>query len=1147
MYQRTAVIAALFAAVAFAQEYRGRIEGTITDPTQAAVLGAKVTLRNVATGTEESKETDATGKYRFDFVLPGTYTVTAEMAGFSKTAREGVVVQTRGDVTVDVQLAVGNVSESVTVAATAAQVEFNTSTMNTTVTGQLLKDVPVLARNPFTLALLNPAVINRYWDVAHRNPFYMWSSNGLDVGGATGGKNDMLLDGVPLGYAARGSYNAPMDAVQEVSVQQNSVDSEFGFSAGGVLNLAMKTGTNDWHGLTYYLGRNPKLNAMTNRIVRSPSVVRNHTWGGNLGNPIKKNKIFSYFSYEGWQTTQPQTMQATLPTDLERTGNFSRSLRRDGSVRPIYDPLTTQFNSATGAVTRTPFAGNILPPSRINPTGQKILNDLWKPLNGGQDATGINNYSLTYSWWIKYWNISERVDWNINDNIRTYFRFSKYETRLDNPNHGGTIAVRSDNGGVMDALNSAGDVLWTINPNTTFNFRVGATYLEDDYDSQWAKVPESVWSGLWPNSNWYKPVLSALPAIYYPQFNFTGNGGVVTGRSGWWQVHGRVLNFQSSLSQSRGKHNYKFGWQLRHSWDDNGSPGPGQFIFSAADTGDTFIRFDPSQSGNMFASALLGSVSGGNANINPLFQSNYQQWGLFFQDDIKLNRRVTLNLGVRWELETAPRDKNLIFSRFLDLKNPIPEFQGANQPQMPAQVRALGNVNYQFNGAWNFTDADNARVYHNLSGFLPRLGVAIRLSDTSALRIGYARYAVPMKGAWTEGFSIPRDGFSENTGIVGALEGVPQAFIDNPFPASNPVRDPVGKGRGRYTNMGNSAGWFYQDTERPINDRFNFSYQRMLPGSVVIDTTYFMNFGSRILGPSMWGGDFSLNRNLVDPNIVYTQKALVDASVPNPFFGLLDSNKFPGNLRGQRNVSARQLLRPYPIYGDLTERLTPDRSNRYYAFQMKIERSFANGLSMLLGYNYNREFRDEWYDDRAQFANSYTMTDTRGPRHNLRMAGTYEFPLGRGRKFGSNMHPVAEAILGGWSTSHIYMFNNGNLLTFGTMQASGDPKLDNPTVSSWFNTSGFAVQPAYTPRSNPWFYDGLRGPGFWQLDSTLSKNFRLTERFGMELRMEFYNLTNSFIPSDPVTNVAASTFGRSTSIFGGNYGREVQYNIRFRF
>ncbi len=1128
-----------------AQEYRGRVSGVVVDPSQAPIAGAKVTLRNPQTGTDSTQESDVTGKYRFDYVLPGAYTVQVESAGFSRANREGISVLTRGDVTVDIQMALGNVAESVNVEASATRVEFNTSSMNTTVQGQLLKDVPILARNPFTLALLNPAVINRYWDVAHRNPFYMWSSNGLDVGGATGGKNDMLLDGVPLGYAARGSYNAPMDAVQEVSVQQNSVDSEFGFSAGGVLNLAMRTGTNDWHGSAYYFGRNPALNAMTNRISREPSVVRNHTWGGTVSNAIKKNKIFSYFVYEQWRTTQPQTTQSTLPTDLERNGDFSRTLTPSGAVRQIYDPTTTIFDAATQSVTRMPFAGNVLPQSRITPAGRKILGDLWKPSSLGQDITGVNNYSKTYSWWIKYWNISERVDWNITDKLRAYARFSKYQTRLDNPNHGGTIAVRSDNGGIMDALNSAGDLLWIKSPSTTVNFRVGVTYLEDDYDSQWAKVPESVWAGFWP-SGWYKPVLAALPGVYYPNFQFNGNGNVSTGIGGWWQVHGRVVSPQVSITNSRGKHNLKFGWQLRHSFDNNGSPGPGSFAFNSVDTGRTFINHQAAQDGNMFASALLGVFNNGNGNINPLFSSNYRQWGLFFQDDIKLSKRVTLNLGLRWELETSPRDKDLIFSRFLDLKNPIPEFQGAGQPKMPAQVTALGNVQYQYNGAWNFTDGSNPRVYPAVWNLLPRVGIAVRLSDKTALRVGWARYAVPAKGAWTEGFSLPRDGFSENTAALGPLEGRPRASIDDPFPSTNPLRAPVGKGRGRYTNLGNGANWFYQDYKSPINDRINVSYQKMLPGGILSDVTYFMNFGHRILGPSMWGGEFSLNRNMMDPSILYSQKALVDARVDNPFYNVLPLDKFPGNLRTQQQVTARQLLRPYPQYGDLTERLTPDRYNRYYALQVKVERSFRNGFSMLLGYNYNREYRAEWFNDIDQYANRYSLFDTRDPRHNLRMAGTYELPFGRGRTYLANMNRVADAVIGGWRTSHIFMFNNGGMIGFGTLQASGDPR-QNIQPGRYFNTSVFAIQPAYTPRANPWYYEGLRGPGFWQLDSTISKDFRITEKHKLELRLEMFNTTNHFIPSNPVTGVTSSQFGQSTWIAGGNYGREVQYMLRYSF
>ena len=311
-------------------------------------------------------------------------------------------------------------------------------------------------------------------------------------------------------------------------MHQNAVDAEYGFSAGGVLNVSMKSGTNDYHGTAYYFGRNPKLNAVTNRITRGFSVVRNHIWGGTVGGPILKNRLFFYQTYEQWRSTQPQTRTYTLPTDLERTGDFSRSLTPTGALRVIYDPFTTKFDPATATVSRQPFPGNILPRNRMDPTGQKIMNDLWKPNNPGNDPSGIDNYKATYAWWLKYWNISNRVDFNISDKWRMYTRFSKYETRLDNPNHGGTIAVRSDNGGLMDALNAVADGLYMASPNTVINMRYGAVYVEDDYDSQWAKVPESVWANLWPNG-WYKPILAPLPGVYYPAFNFSGNGSLNAG------------------------------------------------------------------------------------------------------------------------------------------------------------------------------------------------------------------------------------------------------------------------------------------------------------------------------------------------------------------------------------------------------------------------------------------------------------------------------------------------------------------------------------------------------------------------------------------------------------------------------------------
>lgn len=1141
-----AIIALLFAGVAVGQDYRGKVQGIVTDPSQATVAGAKVNLKNVNTGLESARQTEATGTYSFDFVAPGTYSLGVEAAGFQKFLQENITVQTRGDVTINAQLTVGGVAETVTVSQQVSPIQFTTATMTTMVTGQLLKDLPVLARNPFTLALLNPAVINQYWDVSHRNPFYMWSNSGMDVGGSTAGKNDQLLDGVPLGYAARGSYNASMDAVQEVAVQQNAVDSEFGFGAGGTLSLSMKSGTNDFHGTGFYFGRNPALNAISNRLAGTESVAKNHTWGGTIGNPIKKNKIFSYFSYEQWKSTQPQNTVNTLPTDLERTGDFSRTFAPGGGLRTIYDPLTTIYDPATATVTRTPFPGNVIPQQRMDPTGKKIMADLWKPNGPGDDITGINNYKKSYYWWLKYWNISERVDWNISDKWRMYARFSKYQTRLDNPNYGGTIAVRSDNGGIMDALNAAADVLYIISPRTTLDFRYGASYLEDEYDSAWAKVPESVWGGLFP-SGWYKPVLKNLPGIYYPSFGFSGNGSVSAGLGSWWQVRGRVHAPSVQMTHDRGKHHMKAGWQLRYTYDYNGSPSVGGFNFNAVDTGNTFINFNPSNSGSQFASTLLGVVNSGNANISPMFHNQYAQWGLFFQDDIKISRNVTLNLGLRWETESAPKDDQYMFSRYLDLNNPIPELQGG--VTMPSQVTAIAKVPYKYNGAWIFTDSSNPRVYKNLNNFLPRAGIAIRLNDKSALRLGYARYAIPMKGAFTEGLgSIPLDGFSQVTNVLSPVEGVPKTLISDPFPASNPVYAPVGKGSGRYTDLGNSASWFNQNLKRPINDRISISYQRQLPLKLMSDLTYFMNFGHDQLYPNMWGGNYGQDLNQVDPNLYYTYKGAMDAAVPNPFYHILPVDKMPGSLPNQPTVSVASLLRPYPVYGSLNQQFMTGRSDRYKAIQIKIDRPFANGLSMILGYNYNNESHSEWFNAQAQYANQLTMIDTRGPRHTIRLGGTWEVPVGRGRKFLTNSNRVVDAIIGGWATSHLMMWNNGPLLTFDQMNAPADsPAISNPTRDNYFDTSKFSQAAAYTPRTNPWYYSNLRGFGFWNLDSTMVKYFKLTERVKLELRMEFYNTPNVFMPSQPDLGVTSSTFGKSTWIAGGNYGREIQYTARIHF
>jgi len=366
---------------------------------------------------------------------------------------------------------------------------------------------------------------------------------------------------------------------------------------------------------------------------------------------------------------------------------------------------------------------------------------------------------------------------------------------------------------------------------------------------------------------------------------------------------------------------------------------------------------------------------------------------------------------------------------------------------------------------------------------------------------------------------------------------VPQARISDPFPATNPLIPAVGKGYGRYTGLGGGNTWDEQDYHPGINDRVNVSFQRQLPGQVHTDITWFANFGRDL--------PYTKEFNLVDPSLIYSQKALLDQTIPNPFYQYLTPDKFPGQLRNQASVTRRSLLSTYAQYGGLSQVNTDGVLNRYQALQIKVQRPFSRGYTFLFAYNYNRERNYNFFNDIDQFAERFTYLDSNNPRHRISAGGTYDIPIGRGRKLLPGLHPVVDAVVGGWSTSALLFANSGAFLRFGTMQVDGDPRIPNPTRDRWFDTSKFARQPAFTPRSNPYQYDGLTGPTNWNLDMTLSKFFRITERVQFELRLEGYNVSNSFIPSDPVTNVTSGTFGRTVN--QANRGREFQYTARIHF
>lgn len=1122
-----------------AQELRAKVQGLITDSSGGVLVGASVTLRNINTGVDTHRIANEAGQYVFDYVSPGTYTLTVELPGFARFVQENILVQTRGDVTVNAVLKIRTVTETVVVQEAPVAVKFNTSTMELTLDTKMANELPIVHRNPFLLATLNPAVIVR--STTEQSPYHHWAASQLDVGGNTSTKNDILVDGVPQLVGQKGTYVPTMDAVSEVSIQQNSVDSEFGHSAGGIIAVQMKGGTNAYHGTAYYFGRNPALNAVADHTNRRPNEVRNHVWGFTSGNPILRKRVFNYVSYEAQNVREPRTLTATLPTDRERAGDFSQSFNSRSELRRIYDPLTTKFNPTTNTSTREQFPSNIIPASRIDPTSKRFLRDIWKPNGPGDSIAGANNYRFTFPQKFEYWNFSDRVDWVVNDKWTLFGRLSRFHTVQSDPNFTDSPAQPLA-GSNRHTWQASGDAVWTINPTTVFNVRGSYSKIVDSFDALNGRIDPKTLQELWPGNTWYDAYQKELPALYYPGFTVIGETSSTFGRDGFWYQEPTTWNLQSKISKQLGRHYLKVGGEFRQQRFLAARPRPMGFTFDKAHTADTFISPDTRLRGDGWASFLLGIVDNrSRIQTIALNRPRDEFYAFYVQDDFKLSPRITLNLGLRWEYETPMKDPERRLSRYLDLTDPIPEFK-TNPPQFPTQVTSLGAPSPILNGAWLFSDDGNPGAWDGPKNlFLPRVGLAYRINDRTALRVGYARYLVQPIQAFDFLGSTPYPGYDAITNPLGLLEGIPRAWISDPYPAKeNPLIQPVGKTLGRYTSLGGSAVWFVQDWHNETNDRINVSLQRETWNKLLVDVTYFLNLGHNAY--------LTLPVNRLDPRLSYQHKSLLNQQVDNPFYNILTADKFPGQLRNTRRVTIGSLLVPYPQYGDLViNNGLPGASTRYQAFQLQVQRPFARGYNFLLGYNYNRGRSMEFFDDVDNFDHKLTWQDSNAPRQKFTLAGIWEFPFGRGRRFMAAAHPIVDGILGGWSLSGIYQYLGGEFLRFGALEVSGDPRIDNPSKAARFNTTVFARKDPFTRRTNPKQYDGVTGPSFWSVDMTLSKEYWLFEKLRFELRMEGYNLTNSFLGANPSTDVTSSLFGKVVNQRAGTFGRQLQYSARLRW
>jgi len=560
--------------------------------------------------------------------------------------------------------------------------------------------------------------------------------------------------------------------------------------------------------------------------------------------------------------------------------------------------------------------------------------------------------------------------------------------------------------------------------------------------------------------------------------------------------------------------------------------------FNAATTSSTYINPNTKLSGDPYATFLLGYVDGGSTASYTVHPSvTLADYDGYIQDDFRVSSRVTLNLGLRYEYETPEHEAHGYLSQYLDLTQPNSAMQNFSTANMPAAVAQYG-VKYNFNGAWHFTSGPSGSPYNTPKDtLLPRVGVAIRVNDKTALRFGYARYKTPLDLA--TGATDSQNylyGYSSSTSTVGQLTGIPQTVLSNPF-ATNPLIMPQAQALGPLQNLGGPAAWFSQNIAEGSNDRFNASVQRQLKWGFVMDATMFMNLGAN-------ASAYTLNPERTDPNFNLTYKSALSQTVANPFYHLPGMS---GSLANQAQVSILSLLNPSPQYTSLSQLVSNGPHERYESLQLRVQRQFAHGFAFTASYLRNHEkSQSTGFNVLDSYQQNWRWLPSGQPRNVFVAYGSYEVPFGKGRDHLAKTNPVLDAIVGGWTLSPVFTMKSGDLLQFGqvTTNCSGAPAVYR-NYTKWFDTSCFSQAAAFTVRTNPTQYTGVTGPRFWNMDVAFAKFFPIRERFKVEFRMDAFNLTNTFVGSDPSTNPTASTYGRITN--QANAGRTIEYTARIHF
>jgi hypothetical protein len=1079
------IVGTLFSLCAYAQLQTGTISGTVSDPQGAVVPGVAVEARNTGTNTTARATSNERGFFTMPGLAVGQYEINAQKTGFKRAVRAGIVLQVNQNAEVSFALEVGQVAETIEVTGQQILVDTGSATLGNVIENRRVSDLPLNGRNALALTLLTPGVISNAGPTNSGFGDRGIQISSLSINGSPSSMNAQMLDGNNnvLSYVGEVGIPPAVDAVEEFKVQSGSMSAEFGFTAGGAVNLVTKSGTNQFHGTLYEFLRNNALDAR-NAFATRRLPLRYNQYGGSIGGPAIKNRTFGFFNWEEYRLRQSTPRFSTVPIEPWRRGDFSTLANANGVFTQIFDPATTRNNPAGAGLVRDPFPGNVVPQARFDPITPKMVG-YWPapnrtPSNPFTQAQNFGDDSLTKVDWSQN---STRVDHRFNEVHSIFLRYTdathapKANNIYTDPRVGQN---REDNQTNRNAMISD---TYTFSPTMINNLRVGL--MRQSF----------IFRAINAGPDWRS--ILALPASYPNEqlvqvdFGFGPIGGGAVGNRGSlnWDI-------QNMLTKVAGNHTVKIGYNHRILQGSNRQGGAlaGNFSFG----GLTNQPLVTTNTGNAMAQFLMGEV--GSASIDRIIGNTWQALAIstFVQDDWKVARRLTVNLGLRWDWQQKPYERHDGHINF-DPNGTAEGFRGVTvYAGKNGQPRSFYKEDFNDFGprigwAWDIFGKGTTVFRGGYGVFYPSIFYRNFLGDTQLFSTTNTQYVAQGPGQRALRF---RDGF-------------PRSPLEAPGAAAGPLG-----------LLGQTVAITENDPTTPMTQQWNAGLQHQI-GDWVFDVSYAGNKGNHFVGNGY-------NLNQLDPQLRLRLRQDLFTTVPNPFAG-----RVPGGL-GAATITRERSLQPFPYYNGVNVRNPRLGNYNSHQLQVNVRKRMKNGLLVDVAFTGGKRIADSaivpvdfgpieqvnegGFQDGLFNRQINKSVDPADVSRRLVINGLYELPFGRGKRFDTG-NGVMNRIVGGWQLNVIGVFQTGTPLTvrgaanFGADRPNSTGKSANlpageRTARRWFDTAQFVNPPDFEFGNVSRGLPDVRHPGTINFDSSLIKDTQVTERIRLQFRAEAFNVFN---------------------------------------